>query len=570
MKILVAGGIALAMSMSGIAAAQLNINIGPADLGTPFNPGVRGQAIPAITETRTGATNANPAALTLSVGSSIRGVAGGLEAEDYDWETSNYDTRFTTLDYLRYARDYDANLIITTNMRGLTDVDNSPGAAAGSRKYTDESIATVTRLAADWVRYTNVIAQKYNQASVITDPTDLAVMNSLVWNSSNPARPHDKLPATGEAPLPKVEYWEIGNEPRVSLKSSFKVTNSYTFLTDDYGSQATDSTHKDDYAARYASMTAAMKAVDPTIKVGPCLQSATSKSESELLNSILDKQSSGQYLPVDFISYHPYQKLDTTQPVSTIESYLQGIYAAQKKYVDNFHSLISASGRDPNSIQLISSETNVSDWTVNDTLGEAQMAHALGSVETVFSFARLGLSAANYWLWPSNPDDNTRYPVYKAYAGLRDHMGDTLLNVYSTGNTRVYTTRSSNSGQVDVWGLNFSNSDSAAVTLALTGLASKGYDAKLMTLESLSGPTTLFSANLSTAMGGPTHDVDWVTTNLPANTNFANYNFNLPAATMSVLVLDPLPEPGATGMMMLAASIVLLKYRARQIVKVSV
>lgn len=557
MRIFQAAAAALALSMGGAVLAQsLSINIGSGNAGTPFDPGVRGQAIPAITETRSGAVNANPAALSLAEGSSIRGVAGGLEAEDYDWETSNYDTRFTTLDYLRYARDYDANLIITTNMRGLTDVDNSPGVAAGSRKYTDESIATVTQLAADWVRYTNVIAQQYNQASTITNPADLAVMNSLVWNSSNASKPHDKLPAVGEAPLPKVEYWEIGNEPRVSLTSSYKVTNSYTFLTDDYGSEATDATHKDDYAARYASMTAAMKAVDPTIKVGPCLQNAESKSESELLNSILDKNSRGQYVPIDFISYHPYQKLDTTQPVATIESYLQNIYTTQRSYVDNFHSLIKASGRDPNSVELISSETNVSNYTVNDTLGEAQMAHALGSVETVFSFARLGLSAANYWLWPSNPDDGTQYPVYKAYQGLRDHMGDTLLNVYSSGNTRVYTTRNSASGEVDVWGLNFSNSDAAAVTLALTGLASKGYSAELMRLQSLSGPTTLFSANLSTAMGGPTHDVDWVTTVLSGNTNFGDYNFNLPAATMSVLVLVPVPEPAMIGFLVIGAAVI--------------
>ena len=103
-------------------------------------------------------------------------------------------------------------------------------------------------------------------------------------------------------------------------------------------------------------------------------------------------------------------------------------------------------------------------------------------------------AAANYWLWPSNPDDNTQYPVYKAYAGLlRSSMGDTLLNVYSSGNTRVYTTRSSTSGEVDVWGLNFSNTDAAAVTLALTGLAIKGYDAKLMDagITERGHPTTL-------------------------------------------------------------------------------
>ena len=35
------------------------------------------------------------------------------------------------------------------------------------------------------------------------------------------------------------------------------------------------------------------------------------------------------------------------------------------------------------------------------------MAHALGSVETVFSFARLGVHASHYWIWPANRNDGT-------------------------------------------------------------------------------------------------------------------------------------------------------------------
>ena len=63
-------------------------------------------------------------------------------------------------------------------------------------------------------------------------------------------------------------------------------------------------------------------------------------------------------------------------------------------------------------------------------------------------------------------------------------------------------------------------------------------------------------------MGGPTHDVDWVTTDLSASTNFANYSFNLPAATMSVLVLNPLPEPGAMGVMLIGAAVGLMRRRS--------
>ncbi|HZZ44752.1 MAG TPA: PEP-CTERM sorting domain-containing protein [Tepidisphaeraceae bacterium] len=553
----------LSLATAAVSFAGTPIDIDLSAAGTPFSEGVRGQATPAINQFRPGAELGNDMAFDLAEGSSIRGVAGGSEAEDYDWETRNGDARDTTLDYLRDARDYNANLIITTNMIGLT----APAPTAsnpGGRVYTDESVATVSQLAADWVRYTNIIAQTYHQGDTITDPDDLRVMNSLLWTGTVPGDVHDLLPAPGEAPLPKVEYWEIGNEPRVPLTSSYDISNSPTFLTPNH---TKNSTHLYDYSTRYASMTAAMLAVDPTIKVGPCIQSATASTEKELLNSILDKQSNGQYLPIDFISYHPYQKLDTTQPVADIESYLQNVYTGQKAYVDNLHSMIAASGRDPNAVELIASETNVSNYTVNGTVQEGQMAHALGSVETVFSFARLGLSAANYWLWPSDQFDGTQFPVYKAYLGLRDHMGDTLLNVYSQDNTRLYTTRDSKTGEIAIWGLNFSNDTPAQLSLLLTGLnLGAGYSAHLMTLESTTGPTTLFSSNLASYMpGGPSDNVDWVTQTL-SNFNLADYSLTLPAATISVLVLDPtaisVPEPASLSLAAIVACVAFRRRRA--------
>jgi hypothetical protein len=182
----------------------------------------------------------------------------------------------------------------------------------------------------------------------------------------------------------------------------------------------------------------------------------------------------------------------------------------------------------------------------------------------VFSFARLGLTAANYWLWPGDPFDWTPQPVHKAYEGLRDHMGDTLLSVYSSGNNRLYTTRDSATREIDVWGLNFSNSTDASLQLALAHLPAGGYDAKLMTLKSITGPTTLFSANLPSYLaGGPTFQVDWQTTSLSA-VNLSNYIMNMRAATISVLVLTPLavPEP-ASALLVFAAILALASRRKR-------
>src|SRR4051794_26897726 len=195
-----------------VSALAQSVGVDLSTSGTKFNPGIRGQAAPCINMYRPGATTGNAMAFDIARGSNVRGVAGGLEADIFNWETRNDDARFTTLDYLRNARDYGADLTITANMRGLTAPDPN---TAGARVFTDTSAATMSTLAADWVRYTNVIARTYHQGDTISNPADQAVLNKLVWSSANPGDVHDVLPQPGEAKLPKVQYFEIGNEPRV-------------------------------------------------------------------------------------------------------------------------------------------------------------------------------------------------------------------------------------------------------------------------------------------------------------------------------------------------------------------
>ena len=152
-----------------------------------------------------------------------------------------------------------------------------------------------------------------------------------------------------------VTYWTIGNE---------------NYGNGHYGADWEADDHADkspkEYAATVIAYAEAMKAVDPTIKVGPCLQSASTSTETELLNSILDRQPNGQYLPVDFISYHPYQKLGDQTTPAAITAYLKTVYSGQKAYADRLRDLVAASGRDRNSVELISSETNVSNWPTNE------------------------------------------------------------------------------------------------------------------------------------------------------------------------------------------------------------
>ena len=63
--------------------------------------------------------------------------------------------------------------------------------------------------------------------------------------------------------------------------------------------------------------------------------------------------------------------------------------------------------------------------------------------------------------------------------------------------------------------------------------------ATLLRLQDLSGTTTLQSANLAPDMpGGPTLNVDWVSSDLSGQ-DLGHYQLTLPAATVSLLVLEP-------------------------------
>src|SRR5436305_12777903 len=133
----------LASAVAGVAVAQ-DVTVNTADAGTHVNPGVRGQAVPAVNITRTQTWVGGEKARQVADGSSIRGVAGGLEADLFNWKTRNNDARRSTLEYLKDARDHRAELFITANIRGLVQPD-----PAGGQMYYDTSIPTLTQLAAD-------------------------------------------------------------------------------------------------------------------------------------------------------------------------------------------------------------------------------------------------------------------------------------------------------------------------------------------------------------------------------------------------------------------------------------
>jgi hypothetical protein len=447
----------------------------------------------------------------------------------FDWRTGNDEPRPTTLTYLRHSRDYNSELFITANLRGLVERDpNDPT----KQRYYDTRVSTLSQLAGDWVRYTNRIVPTYRQGDVIADPEDAAVLDRINW-VNGAGGTFEKLLTPDEAAVPKVTHWEIGNEPSIPV-SAFGVSNSFTL-------------NAAQFHQRYAAVSSAMKAQDPTIQVGPALTNLP--RERSQFDAILEDPT----LDIDFVSYHPYMTLRNFDTPDAIESHLRSVHGFQRAERDEIRGAITASGRDANAVELVASEVNVSGPAVDNTFKEGQMAHALGSVETVFSHARLGLKASHYWLFPAHSSENTEFPVYQAFAALQDHMGDTLLSVQAEEdeNTRVYATRDSETGEVAVWGMNFDNEEDAVVPLAIEGLTGDE-QITLFSLGALSGDTTLFSGNFaSTHPGGARTEVGWTMQDL-TGLDLTSTDFPLPAAELQLLLIQPIPEPSVAAVAVLA------------------
>ena len=481
--------------------------------GTSFHPAVRGHALADITINRGEYWVGIPKALEVARGSAIRGVATGIAAELYDWRTRNGQARPPTLQFLRYSRDFQSELFLGVNMRGL--VQPNP---AGGFLYYDTQPSTLATVAADWVRYVNHIVPTYRQGDNITDARDASILNSLTWSSGTAGDSFDKLLAPGEAAVPQVQYWEIGNEPTVGT-TAYSVSNSFTL-------NATN------YYARYKAIVRAMKAENPNIKVGPTIIYAS--REPDQLAAI----ASDLTLPIDFVAYHPYEKMGLLDDPAQITLHLGSVYSRQLRFYNEIKKLLADNGRNPETIEYATTEVNVSDWPTNDKDQEARIAHALGTVETVFTHARLGLIASHYWIWPTHRWDGTPYPSFKAYEKLRDHMGDTIVSVYAFKDIRVYTTRDSKTGELAVWALNFSNDQNTTINLKLQNLTNIER-ATLFRLQDTSGITTLQSSNPSSEMlGGPAVNVDWTQSDVTAQ-DFKNLQLNLPAATLTLLAIEP-------------------------------
>lgn len=492
----------LAMAAS-VDASPTTVNVSQ---GLAFSPWVRGQC-----PYRWMKAAEYTALWQLAIGAMGRGVGGGLDADTYDWRDifsgSKYGAgggRFTTLEFLQHARDHNAVPMITANMFGGGYLDGTKAFVC----VTDNPDG----LAADYVRYTNIILPNYRQG----DEGDLTGEDLRVYGSISDWGGKPKLLAPGEGEIPRVEYWQIGNEPEVDYVP---------------GAHANHYLSPTAYRDRYKLMAPAMLAADPTIKLGPCLTKPATSGYQWL--SVLAADAD---VPIDFVSYHPYDG-GLAQVWGDSEKMATALRNVRPKLLSQSaaaRSIMNQAGRA--NYELIASEWNPVSWEGSSEM-QRSMANAIGIVESCFTFAEDGMLAATFWQEPQN-----KLGPSGAFTGLVNDMGDVLVSTsaqlgygYAGSNFRIYITRKAGmDSKVMIWGLNFDNLHPVTVDLGLSPPC-RVISATFKRYGKAGGGTTLTTST----------DMIWSQQDITPGFNSADFPFTIQAAEIAVLVLEFVPTTPA-------------------------
>jgi len=468
------------------AGTGIPVPVDTGSVGTPIRRELLGQYIPnPRTEALSGAGRQAAAA---GVASYLRGLYGAFYADYYDWrdplglkdplradpaspglEISN---QLGTLDYLRLAAANRAAVSLNVNTRGVRDVFTHPPEPALRWVMTDT--ATLAGWAADWVHYVNYTVQRFDTAdppdpdsSYFLERHSAEILAAIDWRNRDGSGIRPELPEPGEA-LPRVTYWEIGNEPNYPL-SGFRLPPAI-------------------FAERYLAITTEMIERDllingvRTIRVGPSLTATYPPDRLSIGDYVSALEAAGAV--VDFVAYHPYTTLFgdwsvgpdgailfgdtpasaadfTEEHINGLRDILSGLYGFQETL------FISTTLASPAGVELLATEWNPSSWesAYAEVWKAKSAAQALGVLETVFSFARLGMRAAVFFADPAFQRDDRQQPLYETFAFLERALGDELLAVYdgdAPGETahRAYVTRhvgagTAMPGAIVLWALNW-------------------------------------------------------------------------------------------------------------------
>jgi alpha-L-arabinofuranosidase len=263
-----------------------------------------------------------------------------------------------------------------------------------------------------------------------------------------------------------VEYWEVGNE----LEGSWEMGN-----TQPDGSRMTGEL----YAQKFIEYAKAMKAVDPTIKVGGPTAANTRAVFMEDLMRI-----AGDH--VDFLSFHTYpveRHLASERDIIEQAFSLQEPMKRYRGYVEKYQ---------PHRKDEI--EFAVTEWNskVLEDRHTGDLINGLWSAIFVGEMFREGVTFATQWdLLTVTPEGGHglfhfagRCMPKSQYWGLylwSKYMGDQLVASELTGNDNVYTVVTRDEGRLYVMAVNVSRDEFARIKLDVPGaaLASSGRAATL-------------------------------------------------------------------------------------------
>jgi len=370
-------------------------------------------------------------------------VPGGSEGDTYDWWTAKSylgvpEGRVSPHidDFAKFAEAVGGQLDIIVNYGTGTPLE-----------------------AANWVEYAN--------APVPTSGTEGWTVNSYTGDQAAPKGYFAWLRAQRGHPAPYgVKYWEVGNEI--------------------YGGWEPDNYTNHDpvaYANRYLEYYNAMKAVDPTIKIGAVIDPGDwwpNKWNENLLRTLSQKGPD----KVDFFVVHWYNYWDHSHPLDTaeVQRFLDNT-DFPKRFADQILRPLIAKYLPGQASRI---EITLTEWGPNSSWPDAwegyQIWSNLWTLLVLAESLQAGYSFTNYWNFAQGDtpyslvDPNYKVgPIYWAF-DLMTHFGrggDNLVAASSEEpQLKVYASRLKD-GTLSLLVVNKSPSDIAA-TVNLTDFAPRG------------------------------------------------------------------------------------------------
>lgn len=264
-----------------------------------------------------------------------------------------------------------------------------------------------------------------------------------------------------------IKYFSVGNEPDLYADQG-SLTDSTLPAIPGYTAA--------DYCASVSDFVAAMKAVDPTIKiVGPDLayKYQAGNGTYDWLTPILT--TCGDLFDVISIHRYPFEAMQATLGLAQADP------ATFRQVIASVRGILQSTGYAAKPLAL--TEMNVAYDATTCVLGASPgtVGSALWLADSVGAAIDLGLWTSAVWDiadtdgWTlgliGEPPAHTPRPEYYAYALFADHFGPTQLSVPSApAGLHVYASRNQANDTTAIVAVNW-NTEPAALAFQVTGLA---------------------------------------------------------------------------------------------------